>query len=129
MNLDEAQILAEELMGQHGLLERKWRFGWDRSTRQAGSCRFLATQKEPWRRIGLSRSITELNDRTFVRDTILHEIAHALAGVRHNHDATWREIALRIGCTGKRCHSGLRPRRALTERQWIARYMRSLRGK
>ena len=40
-----------------------------------------------------------------VRDTILHEIAHALAGPKHNHDKVWREKARAIGCTAERCHN------------------------
>jgi predicted SprT family Zn-dependent metalloprotease len=111
MNLDEARALAEELMGQHGLLENGWTFEFGRAIRRAGSCRFL-------RRVGrgmyvckgvisLSRSITELNDHDFVKDTLLHEIAHALAGPGHHHDAVWKEIAQRIGCNGRRCHKGL----------------------
>jgi predicted SprT family Zn-dependent metalloprotease len=40
-----------------------------------------------------------------VRDTILHEIAHALAGPKHNHDARWKSIARSIGCTADRCHT------------------------
>jgi hypothetical protein len=40
-----------------------------------------------------------------VRDTILHEIAHALVGPRHGHDATWAARARAIGCSGQRCVS------------------------
>lgn len=45
-----------------------------------------------------------------VRETILHEIAHALAGPRAGHGARWREIAHRIGSTGERCVSAQAPR-------------------
>ena len=40
-----------------------------------------------------------------VIDTLLHEIAHALVGHKHGHDAVWRRKALQIGCNGKRCYS------------------------
>ena len=36
-------------------------------------------------------------------DTILHEIAHAIAGPQHGHDAYWRRIAAALGCSAKRC--------------------------
>ena len=36
-----------------------------------------------------------------VTDTILHEIAHALAGTAARHGPAWRKIALRIGATPK----------------------------
>ncbi len=32
-----------------------------------------------------------------IQDTILHEVAHALVGPKHNHDATWVTIAKQIG--------------------------------
>ena len=38
-----------------------------------------------------------------VRDTILHEIAHAIVGPGHGHDAVWQTAERRIGCTPKRC--------------------------
>jgi hypothetical protein len=37
------------------------------------------------------------------RDTILHEIAHALTP-GHNHDSVWRAKSIEIGCDGKRCY-------------------------
>lgn len=52
--------------------------------------------------IGLSRYLTELNNEQQVRDTILHEIAHALTPY-HKHDDVWVAKALEIGCDGKRC--------------------------
>ena len=44
-------------------------------------------------------------DDAEIEDTLLHEIAHALVGRRHHHDAVWRAKAREIGCTGQRCHS------------------------
>jgi SWI/SNF-related matrix-associated actin-dependent regulator 1 of chromatin subfamily A len=34
------------------------------------------------------------------KDTILHEIAHAIVGPHHGHDEVWRGKAVEIGCTG-----------------------------
>ena len=36
-----------------------------------------------------------------VRDTILHEIAHALAGAKARHGPAWKAIAKRLGATPK----------------------------
>ena len=36
-----------------------------------------------------------------VRDTILHEIAHALAGAKAKHGPAWKAIARRLGATLK----------------------------
>lgn len=87
--------LAEELLDAHGLTG--WQVRLDRARRRAGVCHF------DQRAIGLSAPLTRLHDEHHVRDTILHEIAHALAGPRHGHDEHWRDIAQRIGCSGERC--------------------------
>jgi hypothetical protein len=39
-----------------------------------------------------------------VRDTILHEIAHALAGPRTGHREVWQATAKAIGCSSMRCY-------------------------
>lgn len=54
--------------------------------------------------IALSSLLTELNDEAEVIDTILHEIAHALAPKRAWHNQEWKTIATTIGCTGLRCY-------------------------
>lgn len=97
MDLDDAARLARALMADHGL--RGWSLVFDRAKRRAGICRYDR------REIGLSAPLTLLHDETDVRDTVLHEIAHALVGVRHGHDAVWRATARRIGCSGERCVS------------------------
>ena len=38
-----------------------------------------------------------------MKNTLLHEIAHALAGHEHNHDEVWKATARSIGCDGCRC--------------------------
>ena len=40
-----------------------------------------------------------------IRNTILHEMVHALVGPDHNHDLVWQKMAIRIGCDGKICGS------------------------
>lgn len=102
MRIDEAKRLARDLMDRHGL--RDWRLVLDNARTRAGVCR--AARRE----IGLSRLLTELHDEAEVRDTVLHEIAHALVGPQHGHDAVWRAQALRIGCSGQRCVTGPSPR-------------------
>jgi predicted SprT family Zn-dependent metalloprotease len=52
--------------------------------------------------IKLSRYLVALNDETEVRQTMLHEIAHAICGCGHGHDDVWRRKAIEIGCDGKR---------------------------
>jgi predicted SprT family Zn-dependent metalloprotease len=97
MELDEARRMALELLEEHGL--RGWTFAFDQAKRRAGICRHQRRQ------IGLSAPLTRLHPEAEVRDTILHEIAHALVGARHGHDEVWRAAARRIGCSGERCTS------------------------
>jgi predicted SprT family Zn-dependent metalloprotease len=95
LDLTEARQLAAGLMARHGLT--RWRLVFDNAKTRAGVCRF--DRKE----IGLSRPLVSLYTVEQVTDTVLHEIAHALAGPRHGHDRVWRATAQRIGCTGERC--------------------------
>ncbi|WP_404383507.1 SprT-like domain-containing protein [Knoellia locipacati] len=94
MEIPAALALGRDLLHEHGL--EHWRVTTDRAKTRAGVCRFSA------RTISLSGPLTRLHDEDEVRDTILHEIAHALVGPAHGHDAVWRAKAVEIGCTGQR---------------------------
>jgi predicted SprT family Zn-dependent metalloprotease len=96
VNLFEAKHLATTLMKQHGLHD--WSFRFDHARRRFGSC-------QPTRcMITLSRPLTLLNGIDQVRDTILHEIAHALTP-GENHGAKWRAMCRRIGAKPERCYT------------------------
>lgn len=99
MKLIDAQTMAAELMAEHGLTEKGWRFNWDKAVRRFGACHYGLKQ------ITLSRALTELNDEAVIRNTILHEIAHAIAGNAAGHGYLWKAHAIRIGCNGERCYS------------------------
>ena len=102
MEAREALRLARALLREHGLED--WQVTLDRAKTRAGSCRFHT------RTITLSRALTELHSEAEVRETILHEIAHALVGPEHGHDAIWRAQAKKIGSTGARCVDPRAPR-------------------
>ena len=97
MDLTEAALMGRRLLDQHGLHD--WTIVFDRAKRRAGICRWA--RKE----IGLSAPLTSIHPESEVRDTVLHEVAHALVGPRHGHDQVWRALAMRIGCSGERCSS------------------------
>lgn len=99
MDLNRAQQLALELMEKHNLMERGWRFGFDTAKRRFGCC------NHRYKSITLSKALVLVNDEARVKNTILHEIAHAMVGPRHGHDAVWRSQAIAIGCDGKRCYT------------------------
>jgi predicted SprT family Zn-dependent metalloprotease len=102
MDLTDAYDLAVGLCARHGL--DGWRVELDTAKRRAGVCRYDD------RVIGLSAPLTLLHDEAEVRDTVLHEIAHALVGPAHRHDAVWRATARRLGCSGERCVPADAPR-------------------
>lgn len=91
MNLSDARDLAFRLMDRYGLLEKGWRFGFDSAYRRAGC---MSRRR---RRIWLSAPLTFLNSQHIVKNTILHEIAHALVRTKIFHGAKWRSKAVEIG--------------------------------
>lgn len=103
MILKEAEILAVKLMIEHGLYFNRWNFEFDGAKRRLGCCNFRT------KRISLSKHVVLINDESIIRNTILHEIAHALVGRNHGHDSIWRQKALEIGCDGNRlCGNSVR---------------------
>ena len=95
MNLEEVRELAAGLLVRHRLTG--WRLVFDNARTRAGACR------SDRREITLSRPLMSLYNAEQVTETVLHEIAHALAGAGHGHDRVWRTIARRIGASGGRC--------------------------
>nr|WP_269327818.1 SprT-like domain-containing protein [Kineosporia mesophila] len=86
--------MARDLLRQHGLDD--WELGFDRAKRRAGCCHF------DLKVISLSIPLTVLHPQDEVRDTVLHEIAHALVGPDHGHDDVWRAQAVEIGAAPER---------------------------
>ena len=108
MDTYQAQQLALDLIAEHGL--DGWTFRFDGAKNRFGICRYGR------REIGLSRPLTALNGYDEVRDTILHEIAHALTPGA-GHGPRWKQMAARIGAKPDRCYDGAtvnRPQAAWT---------------
>lgn len=85
------------LMQRHGL--DSWTPVLDESTSRAGACNYTRKQ------ICMSRLYVRKVNEAALDDTILHEIAHALVGPQHGHDAVWKAKARSIGCSAERCHT------------------------
>jgi predicted SprT family Zn-dependent metalloprotease len=92
----DAKQLAWALLQQHGLIG--WRFQFDHARRRFGSCRPRAQL------ITLSKPLTLLNTESEIRDTLLHEIAHALTP-GDGHGPRWKAKCIEIGAAPKRCYS------------------------
>jgi len=84
------RAMAESLMLEH-LEDREWSFGFDNGRRRAGLCSY--TDKK----ITVSKYLSLVHSVDDVRQTILHEIAHALCGPKEGHSKKWLATAKRIG--------------------------------
>jgi predicted SprT family Zn-dependent metalloprotease len=94
MDLKAAQDLAESLMQEHLDNPEDWTFEWQNAVSSFGSTNLVK------RKIHLSRIPTELETDDQIRDTILHEIAHANVWDRdcnRSHDTVWKREAQRLG--------------------------------
>ena len=95
METYRAENLARELMDKHNL--SGWGFQFTNAKRILGQC------NHTHRVIKLSAPLARLNNDEVVTDTILHEIAHALAGHSAGHGARWQTICREIGALPNRC--------------------------
>ena len=100
--------LQKELIREWEFQKDKWGLtGWElkfsNQKRHLGSCR---PRKKV---ISISKAFMESNSFVVMRDTLLHEIAHALHFLetgKTSHNNGWKEFALRVGCEPKRCATG-----------------------
>lgn len=100
MSPDIALSLLSTHLGSHGLAALGWTGALDTAHRRFGSC------SPRTKRITLSRHLATINTDEETLDTVLHEIAHALAWIEHDddcgHDERWQAIAARIGARPER---------------------------
>jgi predicted SprT family Zn-dependent metalloprotease len=94
MTREGAELLARATMLRLGL--RDWDFQFDRRKRRAGACY--------WGRklIKLSIHMVDRNGYDEVMETILHEIAHAIAGRDAGHGPVWQAVAIGLGAKPER---------------------------
>lgn len=94
----DAKRLTETLMQKHmpEMVADGWKFSWHNSVRTFGRCHY------GFKEISLSTQLVAMNDAERVERTVLHEIAHALAGKKAGHGYKWRAICVRLGGDGIR---------------------------
>jgi len=97
MDTKSVESLARDLMIAHGLTAKGWTFQFDQSVRRMGLCRFVPKV------ISVSKTLADLNSEQTMRDTILHEIAHALAGSQAGHGILWKLQARALGARPEAC--------------------------
>ena len=83
--------MARRLMDDHGLTG--WTLAFVEAKRRLGDCHFRH------RVIRISRTHALEGSEEQIRDTVLHEIAHAIAGREAGHGPLWKVTARRIGAT------------------------------
>lgn len=83
--------LARDLMDAHGL--ESWTLAFVEARRRLGDCSYQH------RLIRIARHHAIEDPEADIRDTVLHKIAHALAGPEAHHGPLWKAIARRIGAT------------------------------
>ncbi len=96
--LQDVQALAQELIQKY---VPHYRFEFDERKIRAGATKFGEKVVSVSRRFAQSVQVPN----HAVRDTILHEVAHAMAGYAAAHGPVWKRQAVAIGCTGDRCHT------------------------
>jgi predicted SprT family Zn-dependent metalloprotease len=90
-------------MAEHGLHD--WFFQFNARKRQLGLC------YEGKKTIALSYHFCELNPPEVVEDTIRHQLAHALVGVKAGHGPVWQAKARELGANPERtCSDCVMPR-------------------
>ena len=93
----EVKELANLMLKQSGLADKGWRFYINMNRSRLGVCNYRKQHIE----ISAYHLTSEPAE---IRNTLLHEIAHALVGPYvQAHGREWRQKALEIGCNGQRC--------------------------
>ncbi len=101
MEINKIEELAKELMNAHmpELVKLGWKFKLDNARLRFGFCLYRR------RTISVSRYIASINEEKYVKQTIIHEIAHALVGSGNGHNAKWKDMAKSLGHNGSRTYS------------------------
>ena len=87
---DYIAALAQSMMLEH-IEDREWSFGFDSGRRRAGLCSYND------KKITVSKYLSLVHKIDDVRQTVLHEIAHAICGPKEGHGKKWLATAKSIG--------------------------------
>lgn len=99
--LQEVWSLANNLMRQHGLIDKRWSFGFNKRKSALGLC------SHNKRMIELSTIWVDTLPMEDIKRVILHEIAHALSPRTEGHGKVWKEMCCLVGIPDEtRCYNG-----------------------
>lgn len=97
-DLNRVRVWAQALIALH--LDESWTFDFDNAKRRAGLCDYQR------RRITVSRYLAARFEDDEIHQTLLHEVAHALAGHTAGHGPAWKRMARDLGYVGGTTHRG-----------------------
>ncbi|WP_344818147.1 SprT-like domain-containing protein [Microbacterium soli] len=97
-DLNRVRVWAQALIVMH--LDDSWTFDFDHAKRRAGQC------DHQRRRITVSRYLAARFEDDEIHQTLLHEVAHALAGHAAGHGPEWKRVARDLGYVGGTTHHG-----------------------
>lgn len=95
MTITQAIKIAEKMISKYPEL-RYWRATYNNRKRAFGVCDYGKKQIE------LSSLLVPAMSEESIKDTIIHEIAHALCPGQ-NHNNVWKAKCIELGGNGKRC--------------------------
>lgn len=101
MNTNDAKAMALELMEFHRL--HGWNFNYAMNEKAAGLCTYKG------KIITLSLQFTKHGTESLVKNTILHEVSHALNYIRNGttgHGEDWKRVCREIGAKPERFYNG-----------------------
>ncbi|MGO1406492.1 SprT-like domain-containing protein [Agrococcus casei] len=96
--LQRVRVWADALIKLH--LDASWHFAFDNARTRAGLTNFSKRQ------ISVSRHLAVRWSDDDVHQTLLHEVAHAMAGPGAGHGPVWQRISRELGYVGGRTHHG-----------------------
>ena len=96
----EIETYAIQKLKDWALDTKGWTFGWNTRRASFGVCRVRS------KRIELSTFLFPIINKEERKDTVLHELAHALDAEERgysNHDRNWKLKAIMVGAKPQRC--------------------------
>ena len=98
-HLRQLEQFANNTLRKYDLTAEGWSFRWDRARRRFGSCDYGRKQ------ITLSVHMARINTLAQCMDTVLHEVAHAIAGQSAGHGPKWKQACEMVGAQPERCYT------------------------
>lgn len=92
---NELKAYAKERMRHFNLHD--WTFDWDNAIQRFGCCHHSS------KKITISLPLLRINPIDLLKNTVNHEIAHALAGHKAGHGPDWKQKCFLTGAKPERC--------------------------